>query len=269
VAENDVSGGPPAAGAAPAAEPQLGWVVLCLLFGTALGADSWASTYAEMTFGTYLEGQILALGYFLFMLAMAAAIGRGGPLRRLREPLFLVPVYLVKQFAPLTSIAVGWKGGWFPGTMGAATGAAAGAAMGWLFIRWTLPEIDNRSRERVRIVLPIGLALLFALFGAYNWAITPLQPEHAWVIGIVWIALALPGALVGRPRKGLVAASPLAFMLGLPAVASMTVGWEGGWISGSAGAAVGAAAGAVMGLLFNRWIMPEYYKLRARGTSSE
>jgi hypothetical protein len=44
----------------------------------------------------------------------------------------------------------------------------------------------------------------------------------------------------------------------------LAVGWEGGWILGIAGAAAGATAGAVMGWLFNRWIMPEYDKLRAR-----
>ena len=50
----------------------------------------------------------------------------------------------------------------------------------------------------------------------------------------------------------------------VPLVASMTVAWEGGWIPGIAGAAAGAAAGAVNGWLYNRWIMPEYDKRRAR-----
>jgi hypothetical protein len=50
----------------------------------------------------------------------------------------------------------------------------------------------------------------------------------------------------------------------IPPLASMTVGWEGGWNLGIAGAAAGAAAGAVMGWLFNRWIMPEYDRRRAR-----
>src|SRR5262249_17535676 len=189
---------------------------------------------------------------------------RGRLLRRLREPLCLVPFYLVKLVPPVASIAVEWEGGWILGFAGAAAGAATGAAMGWLFTRWTLPEIENRPRERVRVVLPIAFAVLFAIFGAYNWAIRWVTPDHAWGIGVAWILLALPGALVGRPLRGLVVASPLVLLILVPLVGSMTVGWEGGWILGIAGAAVGAAAGALKGWLFNRWIMPEYDKRRAR-----
>jgi len=47
-------------------------------------------------------------------------------------------------------------------------------------------------------------------------------------------------------------------------MASITVGWDGGGVLGIAGAAAGAAAGGMKGWLFNRWIMPEYDKRRAR-----
>jgi hypothetical protein len=44
----------------------------------------------------------------------------------------------------------------------------------------------------------------------------------------------------------------------------MTVGWQGGLILGITGGIIGTAAGALQGWLFNRWIMPEYDKARAR-----
>src|SRR5262249_32548728 len=144
------------------------------------------------------------------------------------------------------SMAVAWGGGWVLGIAGAAVGAAAGAAMGWLFTRWALPEIENRPRKRGR-ALPIAFAVLFALFGAYNWAIRWLTLDQAWGVGVGWILLALPGALVGRLFLGLVVASPFAFSTRRSSDLSMAVGWEGGWVLGIAGAAVGAAAGAVKG----------------------
>jgi hypothetical protein len=67
--------------------------------------------------------------------------------------------------------------------------------MGWLFTRWTLPEIENRPRERVRVVLPIAFAVLLAVYGAYNWAIAWLTLDQAWVVGVAWILLTLPAAL--------------------------------------------------------------------------
>ena len=136
--------------------------------------------------------------------------------------------------------------------------------MGWLFTRWTLPEIDNRPRERVRAVLPIAFAVLFAVYGAYSWAIAWLTADEAWVVAVVWIVLTLPAALVGRPVLGLLVAFLFVFAMLVPVVGSATVGWEGSWLLGVAGAGVGATAGAVNGWLFNRWIMPEYDKRRAR-----
>src|SRR5262249_22806787 len=107
------------------------------------------------------------------------------------------------------------------------------------------------------------------LFGAYNWAVQWLTLDEVMQTGIGWIllallGLALPGALVGRPFRGLLVMSPLILVMLVPLVGSMAVGWEGGWVLGIAGAVVGAAAGAVNGWLFNRWIMPEYDKRRAR-----
>jgi len=136
--------------------------------------------------------------------------------------------------------------------------------MSWLFTRWTLPEIDNRPRERVRAVLPIAFAVLLAVYGAYNWAIAWLTLDQAWVVGVAWIFLSLPAALVGRPLLGLRVAFLFVLVMLVPVVGSATVGWEGGWLLGIAGAAVGATAGAVTGWLFNRWIMPEYDKRPAR-----
>jgi hypothetical protein len=84
------------------------------------------------------------------------------------------------------------------------------------------------------------------------------------VIGLAWLFLGIPGALVGRPILGLVVMSPLLLVLLVPPAAVLTVGWEGGWIAGIVGATIGAAAGAVQGWSFNRWIMPEYDNRRAR-----
>jgi hypothetical protein len=160
---------------------------------------------------------------------------------------------------------VGWTGGWVLGSWGAAVGAAAGAAAGWLFSQWTLPEIQNRPSVRRRaILLPTAFAVLFAIYGAHNWASVWLTPDLAWAMGLFPLVFAFLGGLVGRPFLGMLTALPLVALQLVPLVASMTVGWEGGWMSGIAGAGAGAAAGAMNGWLYNRWIMPEYDKRRER-----
>ena len=263
--ENDVPASPPVAAAAPVALPQLTWVVLGALFGAALIAYEWANAYPARPLATFLETQAWGIGFLLFMFTLSGAMGKGKFLHRLREPLYIVPFYLAAQVPLVAAMTVGWEGGWLLGIAGTAAGAAAGAAAGWLLTRWTVPQTENRHNERARqIVLPIAFAVLLAVLGAYSWAIEWLTPDDAWVIPVGWIFLSLPGILVGRPLLGVLFGSPFVFMLLVPLVASMTVGWEGGWVFGIAGAAVGAAAGAVKGWVFNRWIMPEYDKHRAR-----
>jgi hypothetical protein len=165
-------------------------------------------------------------------------------------------------------MTVVWQGGWLLGFTGAAGGAAAGVGMGWLLHRWNLlseTDKDKPPSERRRaIMLPITFAALLSLYGAYTWAVEWAPPDHAWVFGLAWLFLGIPGALVGRPVPGLVVMSPSLLLPLVPSAALLTVGWEGGWIVGIAGATVGAAAGAAQGWMFNRWIMPEYDKRRAR-----
>ena len=265
VAENDVPGEPPVAAAAPVVAPQSAWVVLIALISAALVAYDWASACPAKPLATFLEDKVRPIGYFLIVFAVAGALEKGKPFQGMRKVLFLVPVYLVNLVPPVAAMTVGWGGGWILGIAGAAAGATAGAAAGWLLTRWTLPETENRHRDRRRaILLPIAFAVLLAYLGAYNWAIAWVTLDHAWVIGVAWIVLALTGALVGRPFLGLLVMSPFVLVTLVPLVASMTVGWERGWILGIAGAAVGATAGAVQGWLFNQWIMPEYDKRRAR-----
>jgi len=228
-------------------------------------AYEWANAYPARPLATFLETQAWGIGFLLFMFTLSGAMGKGKFLHRLREPLYIVPFYLAAQVPLVAAMTVGWEGGWLLGIAGTAAGAAAGAAAGWLLTRWTVPQTENRHNERARqIVLPIAFAVLLAVLGAYSWAIEWLTPDDAWVIPVGWIFLSLPGILVGRPLLGVLFGSPFVFMLLVPLVASMTVGWEGGWVFGIAGAAVGAAAGAVKGWVFNRWIMPEYDKHRAR-----
>jgi hypothetical protein len=113
--------------------------------------------------------------------------------------------------------------------------------------------------------LPVAFAVVFALFGAYSWATARFVTlDEAWAIGLFPIVFALLGALVGKPLLGLVAGLPLVAVPLVPLVASLMVGWEGGWIAGLAGGAAGAAAGAANGWLYDRWIMPEYARRRAR-----
>jgi hypothetical protein len=119
-------------------------------------------------------------------------------------------------------------------------------------------------------VLPVAFAVLLALFCGYiGWATAWPTPDLAWGIGILLIASALPGALVGRPFLGLLVSLPLVLVLLIPLVASMTVGWEGGGGLGIAGVFGGIAAGNLYGWLFNRWIMPEYDKRRARARAGQ
>lgn len=261
MAENDVPDGSPTA--APAVAPQSPWVVLFALFGAALIAYNWASACPAKPLATFLEDQARGMGGLVFIFALPGALV-GRPLRALRELLVIVPLYLVGQVPSVASMTREWEGGWIPGLAGAAAGAAAGMAMGQLFTRWTLPELEKRPREHVLFALPIVFAVLFAIFGAYNWGVAWATKDDFWVIVIGWVLLALPGALVGRPFLGLLVMSPFLLVTLIPFVGSMTVGWEGGWLLGSAGAAVGALAGAAKGWMFKRWIMPLYDKLRAR-----
>jgi hypothetical protein len=135
--------------------------------------------------------------------------------------------------------------------------------MGWLFNRWMLPETENPPNERVRaVLLPIVFAVMFACYGARNWASVWLTLDYAWAVVLFPLTFAFLGALVGRPFLSMLTALPLVLLQMVPLAALLTVGWEGGWIPGIAGAAVGAAAGAANGWLYNRWIMPEYDKRR-------
>jgi hypothetical protein len=268
--ENDVPGRPPVDAAAPVVAPQAAWMVLCGLFGAALTAYLWASAYAAKPFGTFLEDQAQTLGFWLLVFILPGVLANARkPFQGLRFLLLLLPVYLVELVPPVASMTVGWEGGLILGSAGAATGAAAGAAMGWLFNRWIVPETVNYPSERRRaILLPIVFAVLFAFYGAHNWASGWLTLDEAWVIGLFPLVFAILGGLVGRPFLGMLTALPVIALQLVPLFASLTVGWEGGWITGIAGAAIGAAAGAVNGWLYNRWIMPEYDKRRARESAA-
>lgn len=263
--DENVPAVPPVAAPAPVAALQTASMVLFALIGTALIGWEWSSGCPVKPFDAFLEAQARGIVYPLFMFGLAVALGKGRPWHGLREPLYLVPLYLVAQVPQFASMLVAWEGGWLLGIAGAAIGASAGAAGGWLFNRWTVPETETAQRQRMRgVALPIAFAVTLAVLGACNWGYEWVTPEHAWLIGVVWLVLALPGALVGRPLLGLLVMSPFALMLLVPLIGLLTVGWEGGWVLGTAGAVVGAAAGAVKGWLFNRWIMPEYDKRRAR-----
>jgi hypothetical protein len=221
-----------------------------------------------------LEIEAHVLAFLALMFVLSSVAGKGKRFHGLCDSLYIVPLMLVGQVPLVVSMLVGWEGGWLLGALGAAVGAAAGAAAGWLYGRWSLPDSMNPPSKRWRaIALPTVFALLLAFYGAHNWAVEWLTPDHAWVIVIVLVALSLPGALVGRPILGMLVMSPLSLLLMVPLVASLTVGWEGGLVPGIAGATLGAAAGALQGWLFNRWIMPEYdarrQKLEAASQKSE
>lgn len=271
MAENNAPGGPPADAAAPAVAPRAPWMVLFALFGAGLTAYHWASTFPVKPLATFLLNQAWGIGLALLTFSLPGLLQRKSPLRELRN--FVLPwasLYLVGLVPFVASMTVEWEGGWLLGIAGTAAGAAAGAVTGWVFARWTLPDLEKSQREPGKGgLLPAAFAVLFALFGAYNWGIEWLKPGEVWAIGVGWLLLAVPGALVGRPFAGLLAMSPFVLVALVPLAGSMTVGWDGGWVLGIAGAAVGAAAGAVNGWMFNRWIMPEYGKRRARTNAAE
>jgi hypothetical protein len=271
VALEHVPGGPPVGAGAAVVAPRGPWMVLFALFGAALTTYHWASASPAKPLATFLADEARTIGFILFAFGLPSVLVWRSPLRDLRNfALPWAPLFLVGLVPPIASMIVGWEGGWILGIAGTAAGAAAGAAAGWVFARWTLPDIENRQRQlEARAKLPMVFAVIFALFGAYNWGVQWLTPDEARGMGVGWVLLALallalPGALVGRPLLGLLVMSPFILVILVPLVASMAVAWEGGWLLGIAGAAAGAAAGAVNGWLFNRWIMPEYDKRRAR-----
>ena len=199
---------------------------------------------------------------------LASVLAGKGIINGLKMPAALLPLYILGLVPSVLSTTMEWPGGWNFGIAGAVTGAGAGAAMGWLLCRLgLLTDLEKDkppSKRRRAIMLPVTFAVLLSLCGAYTWAIEWVNMEHAWAIGLAWLLLAIPGALVGRPVLGLAVMSPLVLMILVPLAAMQTVGWEGGWVVGIAGAIIGAAAGVLQGWSFNRWIMPEYDKLRER-----
>jgi hypothetical protein len=267
VAEDNGSGGLPVGGGAAVVGPRWPWVVLFAVVGAALCAYGWATATPAKPPATFLTDQVQGFGMFLILCALGGALANWRrPFQGLQLPLTILPLYLVGLVPPIASATVGWEGGWTLGFAGAALGVGAGAITGWLFTRWILAEAQ-RSRVIVSgtMTLPIAFGVLFAVYGAHNWAIVWLQTlDQAWMIALFPIVFALLGALVGKPLLGLLSALPLVPVQLIPLVASLTVGWEGGWILGIAGAAAGATAGAANGWLYNRWIMPEYEKRRAR-----
>jgi hypothetical protein len=250
-----------------AAQQRLGWVVVYALIGTALCAWGWAREYLPKPLAEFWAGQA-HMGAFLFFCVLSSVLAGKGLINGLKMPVALLPLYILGLVPSVVSMTVEWQGGWLLGFAGAATGAAAGAGMGWLLYRWGLlseTDKDNPpSKRRRAIMLPIAFAVLLSVCGAYTWAVEWAPPDDAWAIGLAWLFLGIPGALVGRPILGLVVMSPLLLVLLVPPAAVLTVGWEGGWIAGIVGATIGAAAGAVQGWSFNRWIMPEYDNRRAR-----
>ena len=136
---------------------------------------------------------------------------------------------------------------------------------GWLFALWDLRETQDLPPVVRGPRVPIAFAVLYALFGAYSWATTSLATAgEAWTIALFPIVFAFLGLLVGKPFLSMLTALPVVPVQLVPIVASLTVGWGGGWALGMAGALAWAAAGAANGWLYDRWIMPEYEKQRAR-----
>jgi hypothetical protein len=260
--DQNVSGAPPVAAAAPDFAPDSPWMVLFALVGIALGAWIWASTPPAQPLATSLANQAWEIGKLLFLFALVGAVARENPLREWRWVLPMAPFWLLGLFPAFVSTTVEWEGGWAFGIAGAAAGATAGAAAGWLFARLIVPEVENPP-ELVRpiIPLPVVFAVLMALLCGYIWA-SGWPVEQAWAIALFPITFAFLGVLVGKPFQSMVTALPVALVQLVPLVGSLTVGWEGGWPLGIAGAAAGAAAGWVNGWLYARWIMPEYEKRR-------
>jgi hypothetical protein len=265
--ENDVPGGRAVAPSAPDMDPQVGYMVFFGVLGAALTAWIWASAHPAKPYDKFMEDQARTIGFWLFIFVLPGAlVNPKKAFQGLRFPLLLLPLYLVAEVFPaIVSMTVGWDGGWMLGLTGAATGAVVWAAVGKLFVRWELPENQNYPSERTRtITLPIAFAVLFACFGAYNWASAWLTLDQAWAIVLFPLVFAFLGALVGRPLLSMLAASPLVLVHLVPLIATLTVGWAGGWPLGIAGAVAGMVAGAANGWMYNRWIMPEYDKLRER-----
>ncbi len=264
----DVPGGRPVDAAALVDTPPSPWVVIFALIGVVAMAWCWASACPAKPLATFLVDQGGTIGSMLFIFALPYALVGRNPLAGLRDyALPWAPLYLVAQVRSVASMTVGWEGGWVLGIAGAVAGAAAGAVAGWVFTRWTLPEIiENRPPVRAGVIrMSSAFAVLFALYGAHNWSTEWLAtPDEAWMIVIFPIAFAFLGALVRRPLLALLSALPLVAVQLIPLVALVTAGWEDGWTLGIAGAVAGAAAGAATGWLYNRWIMPEYEKRRAR-----
>jgi hypothetical protein len=266
--KNDVRDKPQVAAVEPVS-PQAAWMVLFGLFGAALTAYVWASACPAKPMEAFLENQARTLGFWLLAFVLPGALANWRkPFQSLRFPLLMLPIHVVAEVVPsVVAMTVEWEGGWILGIGGALAGAAAGAATGWLFNKWIVPQTQSEnypSERRRAILLPILSAVLFGCYGAHNWASVWLTPDHAWVVGLFPLVFAFLGGLVGRPLLGMLTALPFVPLQLLPLVASLTVGWDGGWIAGLAGAAAGAGAGAVNGWLYNRWIMPEYDKRRAR-----
>jgi hypothetical protein len=260
--KDDVRDKPQVVAAEPVS-PRAAWMVLFGLFGAALTAYIWAGARPAKPLDTFLEDQARTLGFWLLAFVVPGALANWRKtFQGLRFPLLLLPVHVVAELVPsVVAMTVGWEGDWTLGIAGALAGAAAGAATGWLFNRWMLPQTENYPSERRRaILLPIVFAVVFGCYGAHNWASVWLTPEYIWAVGIFPLLFAFLGGLVGRPLLSMLTALPFVPLQLVPLAASLTVGWDGGWISGIAG----AAAGAVNGWLYNRWIMPEYDKRRAR-----
>jgi hypothetical protein len=242
------------------------------LLGVGLTAYSWASTWPVKSFDTLLGEEGRWLGFLVVAFVLPSLlVNRRKLLRSLRFPVVLLPVHVVAQLFPsLVTLTMEWQGGWTLGTAGALVGAGAGTVMGWLSNRWMLSPTENYPSARSRaILMPIVFAVLFGCYGAHNWAVLWITPDYAWAIVLFPLVFAFLGGLVGRPFLGMLTALPVVPLLLLPLVASQTVGWDGGWPAGIAGAAAGAAAGAVNGWLYNRWIMPEYDRVRAREKAAQ
>jgi hypothetical protein len=233
------------------------------VFGAALFAYYWAGAHPAKPLAEVFPA--CELGLFVFASVVGSVLARKGFFHGLRFPLMLVPIYVMGLVPYVASPAGGWEGGWLFGIAGAAAGAVAGAVTGWLFALWDLQEAQDPPPVVRGLRVPVSFAVLFALFGAYSWATTSLATlGDAWAIALFLIVFAFLGVLVGKPVLSMLTALPLVPLPLVPIVASLTVGWGGGWALGMAGAVAGAAAGAANGWLYDRWIMPEYEKLRAR-----
>ena len=84
---------------------------------------------------TFLEAQARAIGRILYVFALAGALGRGRPFHGMREPLFLVPLYLVTLVPHIASMTVGWEGGWI-----------TGIAFAFVPFRFTMPLSRSDAR---------------------------------------------------------------------------------------------------------------------------